>query len=114
MDRDLTSVLDIVRMGPLIEGFVGPATRIELDANAQLRLAVLHALLIMGEAVKRLSPEFRQSNPEIPWKQIAGMRDRLIHGYDDIDLDKVWEAATTHVPELLIAIEPLLPPVPSD
>jgi uncharacterized protein with HEPN domain len=113
MDRDLSSVLDIVRMGRLTGEFIGSASRTDLDANPQLRLAVLHALLIIGEAVKRLSPEFRNARPEIPWKQIAGTRDRLIHGYDDVNLDKVWEIATAQVPGLVASLEPLLPPEPS-
>jgi len=45
----------------------------------------------------------------VSWKQIAGMRDRLIHGYDDVNLDKVWEVVTLQVPELLAQLDPLLP-----
>lgn len=74
--------------------------------------AVLHRLLVLGEAAKRISRPFRAAHPEIPWSQMAGMRDRLIHGYDEVDLDEVWRTVTRDVPALLEQIEPLLPPPP--
>jgi uncharacterized protein with HEPN domain len=55
----------------------------------------------MGEATKRLSPEFRKNHPEIPWRQMAGMRDILIHNYDDLDLDTVWNVATKSIAPLI-------------
>jgi uncharacterized protein with HEPN domain len=51
--------------------------------------------------VKRLSLTTRGKNPEVPWKDIAGMRDRLIHGYDSIDVDELWKTATVDLPTLL-------------
>jgi len=72
-------------------------------------VAVLYQLIVMGEAVKRLSAELRQRHTEIPWALIAGMRDHLIHGYDVVDWHEVWKTATRDVPELLSKLEPLLP-----
>jgi len=71
--------------------------------------AVLYQLIVMGEAVKHLSSEFRAQHTEIPWSLIAGMRDHLIHGYDIVDWDEVWKTATSDVLDLLTKIEPLLP-----
>jgi len=65
--------------------------------------------MVIGEAVKRLSQDFRTRHPEIPWTLIAGMRDKLIHGYDIVDLDEVWKTADADVPDLLSLLEPLLP-----
>lgn len=71
--------------------------------------AVLHQRLIMGEAVKRLSTGYRNRHPEIPWTLIAGMHDKLIQGYDIVDLDQVWKTANQDVPDLLTWLEPNLP-----
>ena len=63
---------------------------------------------MIGEAVKRLSKEFRADHSEIPWALIAGMRDNLIHGYDLVDWDEVWKTSTVDVPELSDKIESYL------
>ncbi len=63
----------------------------------------------MGEATKRLSAEFRTRHPEISWKSIAGMRDIVAHQYDGVNLETLWDAIQYDMPELLIALEPLLP-----
>ena len=68
----------------------------------------------MGEATKRLSSEFRAQYPEIPWKDIAGMRDILAHQYDRVNLNTLWDAIQTDVPELLALLDPLLPNATGD
>ena len=70
---------------------------------------VLYRLIIMGEAVKRLSAEFRTQHPQVTWQAIAGARDVLIHSYERVDLEAVWEMATLHVPRLLEHLLPILP-----
>lgn len=70
---------------------------------------MLYQLIVIGEAVKRLSFELRQQHPEILWAPMAGMRDHLIHGYDVVDWDEVWKTATRDMPDLLSKLEPLLP-----
>ena len=71
--------------------------------------AILYQITIMGEATKRLSREFRAAHPEIPWDDVAGMRDVIAHQYDPIDLDIVWQVIGRNIPELLSLIAPLLP-----
>ena len=68
--------------------------------------------MVIGEGVKRLSFEFRDQHPEIPWYLIAGMRDHLIHAYDAVDLEEVWKTISQDIPDLLNKIEPLLPQEP--
>ncbi len=71
------------------------------------RSAVLYQLTVVGEAVKRLSAEFRLAHKDIPWALMAGMRDHLVHGYDLVDWDEVWKTAAKDIPALLEKIEQL-------
>ena len=73
----------------------------ELAASWQVAMAFERAMEIMGEAVKRLPDDFRTKHPEVPWRQIAAMRDRLSHGYDSVDYDLLCNAARDDVPLLL-------------
>jgi uncharacterized protein with HEPN domain len=57
--------------------------------------------MVVGEAVKRLSEEFRAARPRIPWRLIAGMRGRLVHHYDTVDLDEVWKTVTVDLADLV-------------
>ena len=61
---------------------------------------MVRQLEIIGEATKRLSKEFRVTNPNVPWLDMAGMRDILIHNYIDVDLDIVWKTASESIPDL--------------
>ncbi len=103
MNRDNASLLDIARAARLVIEFVRGSDKAGFLSDVKTQSAV------MGEAVKRLSDEFLEAHSEVPWSQAARMRDKLIHGYDVIDLEEVWQTATTDVPEFLSAVEPLLP-----
>jgi len=59
---------------------------------------------VIGEAVKKLSPELKDRHPEIPWKDVAGTRDKLIHDYFGVDLDAVWATANKDVPRLKVEV----------
>ena len=109
MWRDEATLLDIAQAARRIISFVQGVDEASFAANAEKHWAVVAQLLIIGEAVTRLSYEFRSLHPEIEWAKIAGMRNRLIHGYDTIRWDVVWRTATEAVPQLLAQIEPLLP-----
>lgn len=76
--------------------------------DVKTQSAVLHQLLILGEAAKRLSNDFRSSHPEVPWPLVAGMRDKLIHEYNEVDLHEVWRTTQRDIPDLLRIIDPLL------
>jgi uncharacterized protein with HEPN domain len=78
-------------------------------ADPKTQSAVLHQLLLLGEAVRRLSEAFRAAHPDIPWSLIVGMRNRLIHQYDAVDLDEVWRTVERDIPDLLASLAPLLP-----
>jgi uncharacterized protein with HEPN domain len=109
MPRDEAILLDIARAARLVLEFKGGLDRTAFLEDIKTQSAVLHQLMVMGEAVKRLSTDLRNRHPEIPWALIAGMRDNLIHGYDIVDLDEVWKTADADVPAMLSLLEPLLP-----
>ena len=73
-------------------------------------LALTRLLEIIGEAARRLSPRFRELHPEIEWKLIVGTRDRLIHGYDRVDLDRLWSICTKDLPDLVVKLKALVNP----
>jgi uncharacterized protein with HEPN domain len=109
MSRDQASLLDVARADELVLTFKQDVDKEMFHHDIKTQSAILHQLLIMGEAVKRLSMPFRDAHPEIDWKSIAGLRDILIHGYDIVDLDLVWVIAKEQVPKLLKQLTPLLP-----
>ena len=76
--------------------------------NSLIQDAVIRQLEIVGEAAKRLSPELRQANAEIPWQGVAGMRDKLIHGYFGVEISQVWLTVTGDVPALKAKILAIL------
>ncbi|MBI3982852.1 MAG: DUF86 domain-containing protein [Gemmatimonadetes bacterium] len=87
-------------------------SRTDLESDEQLALAIVRLLEIVGEAAKQVSAGSRTAHPEIPWREIAGTRDRLIHGYFDVDLDVVWSIVTRDMPGLVASVESILRPNP--
>jgi uncharacterized protein with HEPN domain len=84
-------------------------TRADLDSDRMLNLALVRLLEIVGEAAARVSDEERARYPAIPWPEIVGPRNRLIHGYDTVDLDILWQIVQTDLPPLIAALEGILP-----
>jgi len=78
-------------------------------ADPMVQDAVIRNLEVMGEAVRQVSATTRADHPEIPWKQIAGTRDRVIHGYFTVDLEIVWEIVETELPPLRGRLAALFP-----
>jgi uncharacterized protein with HEPN domain len=93
MERDRSTLLDIVRACELVQEFKAGMDEASFLKDFKTQSAILHQLMVMGEAVKRLSSEFRAAHSQIPWALIAGMRAKLIHGYDIVDLEQVWQTA---------------------
>ncbi|HIK31841.1 MAG TPA: DUF86 domain-containing protein [Oscillatoriales cyanobacterium M59_W2019_021] len=109
MMRDNESLIDISDSIHLIMRYTQGIDLDRFTQNEEKQDAVLRRLIIIGEATKRLSPEFRSQHPTIPWRNIAGLRDIAVHEYERVDLDRIWRIIQTDLLELLTYIQPLLP-----
>lgn len=82
--------------------------RADLDSNEMLAFATVHLVEVIGEASKNISLELRQQYPEVPWDLIIGTRNRLAHGYIDVDLDIIWTIVTKDLPPLIVQLRRIL------
>ena len=108
MPRDPESLIDISTAIGRILRYTDGISRVDLETNDEKLSAILYQITIIGEATKRLSQAFRQQHSEIPWREMAGMRDVIVHEYDQLDFDVVWDVVENKLPELLRLIDPLL------
>jgi len=83
-------------------------TRNDLDSDRMLALSIIKSIEIIGEAASTVTKEFCDTRNEIPWANIVAMRNRLIHAYFDIDLDRVWDTITDDLPPLVSALEKVI------
>ena len=109
MSDDAVTVIDLVTACRRIARFVENLDDAQFLADEVRHWAVVSQLIIIGEAVGRLSQEFTAGRSHIPWRQIAGTRNRLIHEYDKINWSIVWTTASRDVPVLAAELEPLVP-----
>lgn len=109
MLRDNESLIDIEQAARKILRYAQGCDRSDLETNDEKVSAILYQISVIGEATKRLSPEIKLRHPEIPWRDIAGMRDIIIHKYDQVDLDIIWDVIQNKIPNFLSLLQPLLP-----
>ena len=83
-------------------------TRADLDQNRMLELSLVRLVEIVGEAAARITSDFQDQCPEIPWREVVAMRNRLVHGYDEVDLDILWDTVKDDLPPLIRALEGIL------
>ncbi len=106
--NDLIRLRHIFDAGREAVAFASGHSREDLDKERMLSLSLVRLLEIIGEAARGISREFRDAYPDIAWKKIVGMRDRLIHGYFDVDLDVVWETVIEDLPPLITHLERII------
>jgi uncharacterized protein with HEPN domain len=83
-------------------------TRQDLDRDRKLNLSLVRLLEIVGESANRISPAIRQRHSSVPWPGIVGMRNRLIHGYDEVDFDILWDVIQQDLPPLIAELRTAL------
>lgn len=111
---DRVSLADMLTHAQEAVELLGDMSREELGRNRVLQLALTRLVEIVGEAANRVSDVTQQQTPKVPWRPIIGMRNRLIHGYDVIDLDLLWDTITNDLPPLVQALEGILEDAPND
>jgi len=105
---------DVIRVRHMLDAsqealsFVGDKSRPDLDANRMLTLSLVKSIEIVGEAASRVSSAFRETHTEIPWMVIVTMRNRLIHAYFDVDLDRLWDTIIDDLPPLIRKLKMIL------
>lgn len=100
MSRDEQVLTDIVLAVQQVLRYVEPLDRDRLAQDDEKQAAILYRIIVIGEATKRLSIEFRSQHLDIPWRQMAGLRDVVIHDYDELDLDILWNVVQINLPDL--------------
>lgn len=113
MWRDDANLLDMLIWARRAEEFVSTLTEEAFHSDRLVQSATIRCLEVIGEAAARVSSAFREEHPEIPWRKITGMRNRLAHEYARVDLSEVWFAAKRDCPDLITRLETLVPEAPA-
>ena len=109
MPRDEAYLLDILLTARKAREFVAEMTPAAFEQSELHQNAVMRSLEIIGEAARRVSQSTREAHPEIPWEQMIGLRNRLIHEYFRVNLATVWETVHNDLPRSIALLEPLVP-----
>ena len=105
---------DLIRLHHMLDAanealaFAEDNTRIDLDSNRMLTLSLVKCIEIIGEAAVNISKDSREALPQIPWSNIVGMRNRLIHAYFSINLDIIWKTVQENLPDLVQELEKIV------
>lgn len=107
--NDINFLRDMLDAAKEAISFAEGKQRGDLDQDRKLVLAIVRLVEIVGEAADHVSREFQEAHPEIPWPVIIGMRNRLAHGYFDVDLNLVWDTVKDDLPPLIAQLEKIVP-----
>lgn len=107
----MIAIAQLDRLGHILESgrvtvaYLEGLDRAAFNADRRTQDAVIRRLTILGEACVRLGPEFHAAHPAVPWREMRGMRNFVVHAYEQVDLTMVWDTASQDVPALLSAVE---------
>ncbi len=108
LDSDRNRLRHMVEAAQEAVGYVESLPRDEFGSQRPLQHSVVRCIEVIGEAASRLSPGFCKAHSDIPWQDMVGMRNRLIHAYFDLDMDLIWQTASRELPDLISRLEALL------
>ena len=110
MRDDPSRLLDILLACRNIQEAVAGCSEGQFAADRKTHAAAFMELQIIGEAARTISEEFKKSHPEVPWADMAGLRNRVIHEYFRLDLKMIWDTIQNDVPRLIGMVKSLVPP----
>ena len=108
LPREPDYLRDMLKAAKLAQVFVAGIDLETFELDLMRQAAVTRQFEIIGEAARRISPETQTSIPNIPWSKVIGMRNRLIHEYNDLDLEIIWNTIQLALPELISTLETIL------
>jgi uncharacterized protein with HEPN domain len=108
MQRNNAYLIDILEAAKLTIEYIGNKSKEEFLKDTQCQDAVIRRFAIIGEAARRISGEMKTTYPEVPWNEMIGMRNIMVHEYDDVDMLIVWDTIKKDIPALISAIEKVL------
>ena len=106
--KDVVRLRHIREASEKIIAFTSQASRATLTVDEKLALAVVRLIEVIGEAASKIGNETREEHSSIPWREMTGMRNRLIHAYEEVDLDIVWKIVVEDIPVLRFRIASIL------
>jgi uncharacterized protein with HEPN domain len=109
---DLIYVGHMLDMSRRVATKVETLTREQFNRDENLQLALAHLIQVIGEAARRVSPEFQRTHDRVPWRSIVGMRHKIVHDYLQLDLDILWDVAKSDLPGLAALLEQIVPDDP--
>ena len=110
MSRDDTYLVDILESAKIALDYVFDKTWDEFYENMQVQDAVVRRIEIIGEAAQRISQGTRDKHPQIPWREMTSMRNLVIHEYDVVDINQVWDTVQNKLPSLIEELSKIVPP----
>lgn len=110
-ERDTVYIWDMLNAAQGVVSHLHGVTYEQYSADENLRLATERRIEIIGEAARRVTSDFKEAHPEIPWRLIVDQRNVLIHSYDEVEDERIWRLAMGEIPRLIEQLTTLLPDV---